>query len=213
MNQRTMIIANAILIAGTLFIGVFLFPALPEKIATHWDASGLANGSLPKFWAVFLIPFIMTLMLGLSVLLPIIDPMKKNVESFRRSYQNLFLWISIFLFYLFILMMSWNLGWRFNFATALMPALGVLWFVIGVLLSRSKRNWFVGIRTPWTMESEEVWHKTHEIGALIFKIAAGIIVIGAFFPAWSVYILTLAVVVSAIIPVIYSYIEFTREKA
>jgi uncharacterized membrane protein len=211
MSQRSMIIANVVLIAGTLVIGTFLYPALPKEMVSHWDAAGVANGTLPKFWAIFSFPLIMILILGLSVILPIIDPMKKNVESFRRSYQNFFLWIGIFLFYLFVLMLGWNLGWRFNFTTALLPAFAVLWFIIGVLLSRSKRNWFVGIRTPWTMESEEVWDKTHEVGARVFKFAAAIILIGTFFPAYSVYFLFIPIALSALIPIVYSYIEFSRK--
>ncbi len=213
MNQRTMIIANAVLIAIVLVIGIFLYPALPEKMVSHWDATGVANGTLPKFWAIFSFPLIMILILGLSVILPLIDPMKKNVEAFRRSYQNFFLWIGIFLFYLFVLMLGWNLGWRFNFTTALLPAFAVLWFIIGELLSRSKRNWFVGIRTPWTMESDFVWDKTHELGAKVFKIAAVIILIGTFFPALSLYFLFIPIALSAFIPVVYSYIEFSRKKA
>jgi uncharacterized membrane protein len=205
-----MIIANAVLIVGALIIGIFLYPALPEQMASHWDASGTANGMLPKLWAIFLFPVIMGFILALSLVLPMIDPMKKNIDAFRRSYQNFFLWISIFLFYLFVLTLGWNLGWRFNFSTALMPAFAVLWFIIGVLLSRAKRNWFVGIRTPWTMQSDEIWDKTHELGARVFKISAGVILVGTFLPGWALYLLFVPAGASALIPIVYSYLLFRK---
>lgn len=212
MNQRTMLVANVGLIVAAVIIGIFLYPALPAQMASHWDISGAANGSMPKLWAIFLFPVLMILTLGLSIVLPMIDPMKKNIELFRRSYQNFFLWIGVFMFYLFVITLGWNLGWRFNMTVALVPALAVLWFVVGVLLGRAKQNWFVGIRTPWTMESESVWDKTHALGSLLFRISAGITLLGIFFPQLLFYFLILPIITSSVVCIVYSYIEFRRER-
>ncbi len=212
MNQRTMVFANIALIVVSLLIGIFLYPALPAEIASHWNAAGVADGMLPKFWGVFLLPMLMIVVLGLSQLLPLLDPMRANVESFRRSYQNFFFWIGVFLFYIFLLTVAWALGWRFNFTLALIPALAALFFVIGSLLAHSKRNWFIGIRTPWTMQSEEVWDKTNQLGGLLFKICAGLMLLGLVLPQYLIYFILLPVGATVVATIAYSYIEFRRQK-
>ena len=213
MNQRTFIIANVFLIGIAAVIGIFLFPGLPAQMVDHWNAAGKADGTVPKVWGVFLLPLIMLALLGLSLLLPKIDPMHQNVKLFRTSYQHFFFWIGVFLFYIYVLMLGWNLGWRFSFVMALVPAIAALWFIIGVLLGRVKRNWFVGIRTPWTMESEQVWDKTHVLGSLLFKISAAVTLAALFVPQFIVWLLLAPIGISVIVCVVYSYIEYRREKS
>ena len=212
MNQRTLVIANAFLIGIAFVIGIFLFPGLPAQMADHWSALGKTDGTLPKAWGVFLLPAIMLLLLCVSLLLPKIDPMHQNVKQFRTSYQNFFFWIGVFLFYVYLLTLGWNLGWRFSMLAALIPAFAALWFIVGVLLARVKRNWFVGIRTPWTMESELVWDKTHRLGSLLFRISAGIMLLALFVPQYTLWILLAPIALSIIACVVYSYIEYRRER-
>lgn len=207
-----MVLANAGLILVALIIGVFLYPALPAQIATHWNMQGVADGVMPKFWGLFLVPFIMVITLLLSVFLPLIDPMRENVQAFRRSYQNFFFWIGVFLFYLFVLMIGWNVGWRFNFTMALIPAMAALFFIVGSFLGRSKRNWFVGIRTPWTMESEDVWDKTNQLGGLMFQVSAAVMLGGIIFPQYLLYFIVVPIGITVVATTVYSYIEFRRER-
>ena len=68
--------------------------------------------------------------------------------------------------YVYGLSVGYNLGWRFNFLRLLAPALGVLFYGIGVLMGKARLSWFAGIRTPWTLSNEEVWDRTHEMGTI-----------------------------------------------
>jgi uncharacterized membrane protein len=89
-----------------------------------------------------------------------------------------------FLFYLYLLMILWNIGMRFQMPQLLAPAFGILFYYAGVLTEKAKRNWFIGIRTPWTLSSEEVWERTHRIGGKLFKIAGVITLLGIVLPGY-----------------------------
>lgn len=93
-------------------------------------------------------PIVTIAMWLLFLLIPKIDPLKKNIEKFRKYYDNFILLMILFLFYIFLLTIAWNKGVRFDMTTAIIPAIGILFYYIGSLMSYIKRNWFMGIRTP-----------------------------------------------------------------
>jgi uncharacterized membrane protein len=116
-----------------------------------------------------------------------------------------------FLLYVFGLQLAWNLGARFDFVQALIPALAVLWYVTGVVLGQIKRNWFMGIRTPWTLSSDAVWDRTHALGGQLFKIAAVISLAGLFFRGGLVIVMVIVPVLAvAVVTVAYSYVVYRQ---
>ncbi|MEM0360706.1 MAG: SdpI family protein, partial [Candidatus Diapherotrites archaeon] len=118
-----------------------------------------------------------------------------------------------FLLYLHALTILAGLGMQIEIKLMLLPALSVLFFYIALLLRKSKRNWFVGIRTPWTMSSDFVWEKTHKIGSYCFALMAVFIFILAFVQSSMAFIALIAgVLVFSIVPVIYSYQAWREEQ-
>jgi uncharacterized membrane protein len=118
-----------------------------------------------------------------------------------------------FFAYIFGLTLAWNFGYIFNFTTAIIPAMAVLFFFIGFFLEKLKRNWFVGIRTPWTLSSDIVWEKTHKLGGNLFKIVALISLTGLFFKGGVVVaVMVVPAIIVAIVAIIYSYIEYKKLK-
>jgi uncharacterized membrane protein len=105
------------------------------------------------------------------------------------------------------------MGYVFDFTLAFIPAIAVLWFCMGVLLAHTKRNWFVGIRTPWTLSSDIVWNKTHKLGGLLFKVTALMTLFGLFFgrPALLFFII-IPLILIVIITSVYSYVEYRKTK-
>jgi uncharacterized membrane protein len=146
--------------------------------------------------------------------IPLIDPLKKNIASFRPIYNLIWLLISCFLFYIFCISMAWNLGYTANFILLIVPGIAILWYGLGSLLSRAERNWFVGVRTPWTLSSDTVWKKTHVLAGKLFKIAALVTLLGLLAPTFSfAYMLVIFPVMAiAIVAVIYSFIEYRKEE-
>jgi uncharacterized membrane protein len=93
----------------------------------------------------------------------------------------------------------------------LAPAFGGLFYYMSIVLSRAKQNWFVGIRTPWTLASKSVWDKTHKIGSKMFKAVAIVATFGFVVP--QLFFASVAIlIVSSISLVIYSYFEFEKDK-
>jgi uncharacterized membrane protein len=87
-----------------------------------------------------------------------------------------------------------------------------LFFYCGVLCERAKRNWFIGIRTPWTLSSDRVWEKTHRVGGKLFKIAGVIALIGAMFQRYAVFLVIVPAIAVAVFTIVYSLVIYQREK-
>ena len=203
-----------LLVLLSAVIGAVAYPALPDQIASHWNAAGEADGAMPKFWGVFLFPALMGVLLIAYVAIPKIDPLRANIESFRTYYDKLWVAMFLFFFYIFGLMLAWNFGYRFNFTALMIPAMAFLWYSLGVLLEKSRRNWFVGIRTPWTLSSDAVWEKTHTLGGKLFRVAAMLGLAGFFFrdPNYAIALVAIPAAAIAAITIVYSYAAYRREE-
>jgi uncharacterized membrane protein len=209
MRKSEIIIVAIILLSFA--IGIYYYLQMPDKIASHWNAQGQVNGYMSKFWGLFLMPIISVGLLLLYILIPKIDPLKSNIQQFRKYYDGFMVLIIVFLFYLYLLTIFWNSGFRFNIITFLSPAFAILFYYAGILIENAKRNWFIGIRTPWTLSSDRVWDKTHKIGGKLFKIA-GILALGAmFFETAAIFFIIVPVIVVSIYTVVYSYFEYQKE--
>ncbi len=181
-------------------------------MASHWDINDQVNGTMPKVWGVFLLPLISLALFLLFLLIPEIDPLKKNIAKFRDLFNLFIVFMTLFLMYVYGLSIAWNLGFtHFKMSKSLLPAIGLLFILIGYMLRRAKRNFFIGIRTPWTLSSDAVWNETHRVGSWLF-VASGIIAfIGAFFGGvialWFIFVPLIA---STIFLVVYSYVLYQR---
>lgn len=212
MKTNTSLLINIILIVVALIIGILWYPHLPAQLASHWDAAGQVNGYMGKFWGVFFLPLLLIFMTALFYFLPKIDPLKKNIDQFRDHYNNFILIINAFLFVIYLDVMLWNSGIQINPALIAPVIIGVIFYYAGVLMQHSHRNWFIGIRTPWTLSSDTVWAKTHERGAKLFKIFGVISIISILFGAIGFWIVILGIMAVAIYLIIYSYLLFKQEK-
>lgn len=196
---------------GVFGFGVYFYPQLPEQMASHWNASGQVDGYMDKFWGVFFVPALMSALYALFMMVPQIDPLKNNFKDFEREY-NLF-WVAMMLFFVFIfgLQVSWNLGIEFDFGTAMVIALGVLWFFVGSAIGNAKQNWFIGIRTPWTLSNKKVWKNTHLLAGKLFKITSLITLLSVFLPTDLMIFGAIApIVLVSVFLIFYSYNEHKK---
>jgi len=192
-------------------LAIYLYPQMPERMASHWNTKGEVDGYMCKFWGLFLMPIILLCLFLLFILIPKIDPLKENIAKFRKYFDGFIVLITLFLFYIYLLSIAWNLGKRFNMGQMMMPALGMLFYYCGILTENAKRNWFIGIKTPWTLSSERVWDKTHKIGGKLFKAAGLIAFLGIFFPNYAFYFILVPALLVAFYTIIYSYFEYQKE--
>jgi uncharacterized membrane protein len=193
--------------------GLYAYPQLPLEVASHWNAVGQVDDYLPKFWGVFTLPLFMIVVYVLFLIIPKIDPLGANFEAFRKYYDTFWLLTLAFLLYVHVLILAWNLGYYFNWTHFMLPALAVLWYFMGTFLEKTKRNWFIGIRTPWTLSSDIAWEKTHALGGRLFKFAAIFVLVGLFIPVDNViaFVIIAPVVAIVLVTVVYSFAIYRQE--
>lgn len=202
-----------VIIASMIALNAYHYPEMPEKTATHWNYQGDADAYSEKnVITVFMIPLISAAVLLLFAVIPVIDPLRKNIGEFMKYYEGFIVVFAAFMFYLNLLMVYYNLGNQFNMSQMLSPGFGVLFYYTGVVVSHAKKNWSVGIRTPWTMSNEKVWDKTHKLGGKLFKAAGLVALIGVLFPDYSLLLVLLPVIGVAVFLLVYSYFEYSREE-
>jgi uncharacterized membrane protein len=184
---------------------------MPEKMASHWDANGSVDGYMPKLWGLFLLPVISAILFLVYMLIPKIDPLKGNIEKFRGHFDVFILLLFVFLFYVHMLTMLWNLSYRFNIIQLLAPAFGLIIYYAGIMMENAKQNWFIGVRTPWTLSSEVVWDKTNKLAGKLFKVAGVLAAMGLIFPQYAIFLILVPVILAAVYPIIYSYQKYQQE--
>ncbi|MFT4945999.1 MAG: putative membrane protein [Natronomonas sp.] len=180
-------------------------PELPAELVTRWDGAGEPNGTLPKTAALALMPALSAGLIALFALLPRIDPLGENIRSFRAHYDWFVVVFTAFLSATHVGVIAYNLGYEFDFALILLAGMAALFYYIGVVLDHAERNWFVGIRTPWTLSSDEVWDRTHNLGATLFKLTAVVSAGGLLLGDLAIFVFLGATLVTAVTTVVYSY--------
>jgi uncharacterized membrane protein len=210
MTTKQMFMLVAIIILFSFGIGWYLYLFLSENIASHWGMSGEVNGYMPKFWGLFGVPFMMFFLSLLLFWLPKIDPLKANVATFQKSYNAIIAGIIVFLFYIHLLTIFWNIGYRFDMGRMIVPPLALLWYGLGITMPKMKQNWFMGVRTPWTLESVRVWDETHRFAGKLFRYSGIVAFFGLAFPPYAFWFIIIPILISAFGSVIYSYLLFKK---
>ena len=213
MSTRFTVIVGLALILLAVAFSAAVYNRLPDRMASHWGFNDEVNGTTSRFWGAFLMPLIALAMLALFLVIPSIDPLKANIATFRPIFNAFIAAIMVFLFYLHVLTMLWNLGVQgFHMSTALLPGLGLLFIFAGLMMRQAKRNFFIGIRTPWTLSSDRVWAQTHRVGGVLFIFCGLIAMFGVFFPGPLAFVLVLLpLFVASLALVVYSYILYQQE--
>ena len=185
-------------------------PNLPEQMVTRWNAAGDPTGALSRTAGMWLVPGLAAGLLGLFALLPRIDPLGENIAAFRVHYDRFVVVFTAFLVALHLAVLAVNLGYAVDVTTLAVAGGAALFYYLGTLLPSVEPNWFVGIRTPWTLSDDEVWEKTHALGARLFKLSAVIAVVGLFVGEYAVYFLVGPALATAAVTVAYSYLLYAR---
>lgn len=213
MTTRTTTIIVLLMILGAIAAGALLWNQLPDQMASHWNVNDQVDGYMPKPWGVFMMPLVTLGMFVLFLVVPNIDPLKANIAQFRETFNLFIVLIVAFMLYIHALTLAWSLGnTDFKMSTSMLPALGLLFIFIGFMLRKAKRNFFIGIRTPWTLSSDYVWDKTHQLGAILFMASGALAFIGGLFGGMTAFwLLFVPLIGSTIFLLVYSYVLYQRE--
>lgn len=200
----TLVIAN--FVVSAVFYGT-----MPDPVPTHWDVHGVADGFTPKPWGAFLQPLIAAFVLALLVALPRLSPKGFSMEPFARSYSVVVNAVVGLLFALNLAVSLSFAGVAVDVGLVVPIGVGLLFVVIGNYMGKFTRNFFAGIRTPWTLASEEVWLRTHRLGGKMFVLLGLVLMSSALLPAGArLPALVGATALAVLVPVVYSYVLYRR---
>ncbi|HZJ41698.1 MAG TPA: SdpI family protein [Patescibacteria group bacterium] len=203
-----------LMIITAIIISIVSYKLLPEQVVTHWNISGEPDGwSSRNFYTIFF-PGILVFIYLLMNILPKIDPNKKRYAEFA----NVYLILRNILILTFLIIYSAatlsNIGYDINIGGIVSATIGILFIILGNYLGKIKRNWFIGIRTPWTISSENSWNKTHRLGGKLFIILGLItLLIPAFWPQAAFWFLICGSFALIITITVYSYIIYKKDKS
>lgn len=200
------------LITFSFIAGAIVYPYLPERVASHWNAAGQVDGYSGRFVGAYLMPIIVAILTGLLWLIPRVDPLKANIEKFKKYYQGFILVFILFMILVYSQTLLWNFGIKISPMIIIPFGFAGLIYYVAILLNHAEQNWFIGIRTPWTLSCPAVWKKTHQLGAKLYKFSALIALIGVLFPKFAIIFVLAPILSVSIYLVIYSYLEFKKAQ-
>jgi uncharacterized membrane protein len=201
------------LMVFSYLLSLIALPYLPDEVAIHWNAAGEADGYSNKWFGVFILPLAMTWGLLLMTLLPKMDPEKANYEKFKGSYNMLINVFALFFIAFHIVTLAYNLGFPVDVGLFVPIGVGILFIVLGNYMPKFKHNYFVGIRTPWTLANETVWNKTHRIGGKVFVLMGFALMLTVFIEGIWNFILFLAITLGGTVYLfVQSYLYFRKEQ-
>ncbi|MFA6308064.1 MAG: SdpI family protein [Patescibacteria group bacterium] len=161
----------SILIILAVAISTYYFNSvLPDRVITHWDFNGQADAWGDKSLLVVFVPFLIIALYIMLRFLPKMDPKKENYIKFDSAYHAFRLLLVVFMAIIYFVSVYINLGYDLPMSDLMTWLVGGFFIGIGFLIKDVKQNWFMGIRTPWTLSSEEVWRKTHLMAQKVFII-------------------------------------------
>jgi uncharacterized membrane protein len=205
-------IGPMVLLAGLVFAAV-VYPSLPARIPTHWGMDGEVDGWSDKMPGAFL-----PLLIGFAVWLLLlglrrIDPRNRNYESFDGTFWILLNVLALFFTALTVVTLGSALGWPIDVDRMILAGVALLFLVLGNYMPRLRSNFWMGIRTPWTLSSDRVWNDTHRVGGVTMRIGAIITLLALpFRPEIRMAIAIFGLVLAGFVPAVYSYFAWKREQ-
>ena len=201
------------LILLSVLSGVYFYAHFPTIIVSHWNYIGQPDGYIGKFWGAFFSTMFLVCLYLLFMLIPIIDPQKDKYRLFQKPFLAIRDIVSLFIFLIFLEVSLYNLGYMVDVSFYTPILVGALLILIGKYIRTVQKNWFVGVRTPWTLSSDTVWAKTNSLAGVIFSIIGALtIILTLFIKKDAIWFMIIAIVAAAIYLTVYSYMEFQKEQ-
>jgi len=207
---------RSLLIAGMFAMGIILYPSLPDTIPTHWALDGTIDGWSSKQFGTWIAPGVALAITLLFPLLRRIDPFRDRYAQFRRALDTIQFLLVAFFAFVFILQMRSTLlpDAAGEMSRWLLVGLGLFFAIFGNVMGKIRQNYFIGVRTPWTLSNPEVWVRTHRftgkvwvVGGLAFSVLAWL---GYATNGWA---LAGMILLLALGPVVYSYASYRALSA
>lgn len=200
-----------VILSGLFIIGAILYPILPKEVPIHWNLQGEVNDYVSRFSAAFISPLFILGVYILLLVLPLVDPFRKNYVRFASIYRLMRWVIMMLIITIHTISLALALGYNVQAHLIINGAIAISFIVVGHAMEFISPNFIFGIRTPWTLANEEVWRQTHELGAKVWVIGGFICLALVPVPSpWGAHAFIACFAVMVLVPVIFSYVIFRR---
>ena len=200
-NLKILLITSVVILLPIL-AGMILWDQLPEQMPFHWNAAGEVDGWASKPVGVFVMPVVLMAFQWLCVIGTASDPKKAHHQE--KVLHLIFWLIPVLSVVLHAVTYATALGKEIPMDVIMSVFMGLIFTIIGNYLPKCKQNYTIGIKIPWTLDSEENWNKTHRFAGKLWVVCGlAMIVLGFFGKFWAFCVAALPMV---LLPVIYSYI-------
>ena len=209
--MRRLMPGFALLLAALAF-GLWALPPLPARVASHWALSGQPDGTMGRAAAAVFLPLFGAVLGLVFAVVPRLDPRKDQLLH-AGVWWTIANAVLALLAVLHVALLGYNLGWPVPMAGVTLVAIGLLFILLGYLMPRMRSNWFMGIRTPWTLTSDAVWRSTHAVAGRLFAAAGAVFVVLGFMQPPHLMVMAAVVIAVAVgVPVAWSYLAWRREQ-
>lgn len=192
----------------------YIWNSLPETVPTHWNYKGEIDAWGKKSSLILIMFLLPVLTYVLFSIIPFIDP-KKKIQAMENKYHNLKFMMTLFMSALAIFIIYSVKEQSITNPAFIILAIGLLYIILGNYMKTLKANYFIGIRTPWTLENESVWKKTHALAGKLWFIGGLAIIISSLTTNKNfngIFFISVTTIIT-VIPLIYSFLEFKKIKA
>lgn len=205
---------SPVVIASMAIFAAAVFPRLPAEIPTHFGISGEPDDWMPRWPGAFAFSGVALGLWLLLLVLRAIDPRRAHYERFEDTYWTILNVITLLLAATQAMSLGLGLGWPIDSSRVLYALMGLLFLALGNVMPRLRSNWWIGIRTPWTLESERVWVETHRLGGWTFVLGGLVMMLAALFLPRGAreWVGTPAIVLAIAVPLVYSFVAWRRES-
>ena len=202
------------LIGLAFAIALVAWPSSPAQVPTHWNLAGQVDGWAPKAVGLLIAPVVAAIVYVLLMIAPRLDPLGANYARFAGAYTATRALVLVVIVAVQAMIAATALGREVRVEWVMPLAVGIMFIGLGFLLPRFEPNWFAGIRTPWTLSSEEVWHRTHHVGGPVFMVLGVLVSAASFLGGSTAFgVIAGAAAVASLGLVVYSYVVWRQLQA
>ena len=209
MDTRRLNAISLALIAGSFLFSAAVYLWLPDQIPSHWNLAGEVASTMSKTWGAFMMPLIVLGLYGVFRVIPALSPKGYGIDAANSGFVGIRVAVFALFALLNLLILLAALGVPIAMGSAVSMAVGGLLAVLGWFLDRLPRNFYVGIRTPWTIVDEDNWTRTHRLGKWLFMAAGLVMVVGGIMGA-NAFVIVAAALAAGLVPMVYSYLIYPQ---
>jgi len=209
MKRSHALVAGALLVLAAVAVSAWFYPQLPPRVPTHWDLAGQPNAYSTKLWGTAQFPAFMALLWLFILILPVISPKGFRMDAFLGAFDTVIVGLMAAMLVWDVIALRQALHASPRPSDLIYLPIGLMFVIIGNYMGKFRKNFFIGVRTPWTLASDEVWSRTHRFAGWMF-IAGGLALM--IVSATGASQVAIGVVLATIIlsPIIYSFIAYRR---